>query len=908
MNVKTLLKLTVCPVVLLSMMLVQPTESRADSEQELRDAVTSLNSWLGADVKSRGWRQFLALNKLDTQAALGHRADAAVLNDILQRFNQEAEGLDHPAFNRVRYCIELHLDQLSRTPADIRYAAAVAKSQYHRAELKDLEILRNDAVYNLKMLKRFYKVRFSSRPRAELFYLLQPDKFGDYLKEMEFQLAPERTEKAIETEIESVENMIEMIDEQKEQLNEQRQKIQNWLDDLKDSDNRDDSPPPSPDDDDGSQADPSDSETTTIAESLSRESVEENSRMKPRTGAGRNRSFDLQENEEDKQLLINKQEDLEKTLEELRVELDQLAQQERERLVKFRDSLRAFNKFLDPYKELRAMRNDVYFAQAFEGLERLKAAFLAAARPTTESDFDERMEEFPNLYESLAVDNDRRAAAEIGNLTGWLEAAGQTPDLVAAVRRQHSLPNLHFEISDYLVNQVAGRDTNEVRRVNEQILSRLIRGIAYVNGNVSIQFIPDNNQVRAAIDLTGGIESHTFTRAGKFTAYAGANGNFNARRDIFANVGGMFATDPYGDLDLGSYFKGIDSSCDLVQKLAVKGYRKTKYQAEAISQRQTREELFESFEDETNEAIEQGFDRFEDLNLSQTDTSQALPALHMFTTSDRLVIKGHRATRYDLAAPKGPQFFNQLPADIHAKIHESLLSNYASPLLAGRRLTNTEIAETFRDLLGREPADTDQAPEDFSIKFAEVRPIQIEFEGNRLAVTITGDEFSRDRNRIKNGLEIRVAFRIERGSETLTLVPDGDVTVELVDPKKTNIATVSFKSFLENRLSEVLAQAESNSIEIPNNLIPLDRIEGEAASDIADNLELVQFRLDDGWLYAGWKYSPDNSLFHGTTDTPAIWFPMAEAAPTLDTEVVPDELQVDLPVQLDLLDADADPN
>ena len=891
MNVNRIIKTLICPAIFL-LLLWQPTSANADSERELRDAVTSLNSWLGGNDKARGWRQFLALNILDTQSALGHRADPALLNDILQRFNQDVEGLDHPAFNRVRYCIKSHLEQLARTPTDIRYSAAEAQLQYRRAKMEDLDVIREGAIFNIKMMKRFYKKRLSSRPRAELYYMLKPDKLVDFLETMKFEVSPQRTINDVQEEIGDVETKIKMIEEQAEQLNEQREKINEWLEELKDKGGRDENNPPMPD-----------SETITVSEALAPEGE---------TGsAGNPRSSELQENETSKELLFNKKETLEEKLTELRAELEEIEIQEKERRLRFRETLKTYNEFLDPYEEQRALRNDVYFAQTFEGLGRLKAAFLAAANPRTEASFDERMEEFPELFELLATDNDRRAAAEIGNMTGWFEGAGQVPDLVAAVRRQYSLPNLHFELSDYLVNQFAGRSTDEVRRVNEQILSRLIRGIAFVNGNVSVQFVPDSNQARASIDLTGGIESHTYTRSGKFTAYAGANGSFNARRDLFANIGGMFACDPYGDLALGSYFKGIDSSCDLVQRLAVKGYKKTKFRSEAISRKNTKEELFEKFEAETSEALSQGFDRFEDFTKTQTDTSQLLPSLYMFTTANRLVIKGHRATQYDLAATKGPQFFNQVPAYVHAKVHESMLSNYASPLLAGRRLSNTEIAETFRELLGREAEseeDSDEEAEEFSIQFAEARPIQIEFEGNKLAVTIIGDEFIRDRTRIRNALKIRLAFRIERGPESLQVVPDGEVSVELVDPLKTNIQTVTFKNFLEDRLSEVLAKAESNTVEIPANLIPVDRIEGEQASEIANSLELVQFRLDDGWLYAGWKYLPDNSLFHGATDTPAIWYPMVEAAPTLDTLEFEGEVELDSQDPLDELSGDAESN
>jgi len=92
------------------------------------------------------------------------------------------------------------------------------------------------------------------------------------------------------------------------------------------------------------------------------------------------------------------------------------------------------------------------------------------------------------------------------------------------------------------------------------------------------------------------------------------------------------------------------------------------------------------------------------------------------------------------------------------------------------------------------------------------------------------------------------------------------------------------------------------------NLIPVDLIEGEQAGEIARSMELVQFRLDDGWLYAGWKYLPDHTLYHGAVDTPAIWYPLAKSVPTLDTLDFQGEVEVDLPEPLDDLSSDAESN
>lgn len=865
---------------------------QADSERELRDAVASLNSWLGADERARRWRQILALNVLDTQSALGHSANVAALTEVQQRFDQPIDGLDHPVFNRVRRCIEQQLYQMSRTPADVRYALERARNEYRPADAKGLDILRDDAIFAITMLKRFYKKRLTSRPRAELYYLLKPDQFVDFLETAEFELSPARSKSDIEAEIEKVETTIENIKEQVGRLNQQREQIQKWLDDLKDEPRLEGQAPPGPDDGD-----------TTIRNDLANE-------QSVRTSLASEDNSEFTANERSRSLLAGEIEDYEKKLEDLRTELAEYDDKTRARQQRFRETLGTFNKYLGPYEQLRVLRNDVYFAQAVESVVRLKTAFLSGANPRTKDLYSDRLEKLTAAYETLTLDNDRRSAATVGFLSGWLEGAGQVPDLVASIRAKHSMPNLYLEVSDYLINEIAGKDVSEFRRVNEQILSRLVRGQAFVTGNVSVQFVPDPNQLHAAIDLSGTITSNTFTKSGRITGFAGANGSFNARRDIFANVGGMFACDVYGDLQLDSYFKGVDSSSSLVQRIANKKYWESKYLSESISRKRTKAQLIPDFESQTDEALSQGYERFADINLGQTDTSQLLPYLYFFTTADRLIAVGHRSTRYDLAATTQPQFFSNLAADVHAKIHESMLSNYVSPLLAGKRLTNVEIAQRFAELTGASMArpENEDADDGFSIKFAEARPIQIEFEDNKFAVTITGDEFTRDRQRIRNGLKIRLSFSIQQGPESLLLVPDSQVTVELVDEKQTNIATVPFKNFLKGRLNDVMKAAQGKPIKLPANLIPLDSIADSDTRRLAERFQLVQLRAELGWVYAGWKYSPEHTTHSGLADTPAISFPMMESASTIETAVESDELQVDLNDQLDLLQPDADSN
>ncbi len=866
------------------------TSGDADTQRELREAVARMNSWLGVDADGRRWRQILNLNVLDAQAALGNRADSMALFDIQARFQSNLPGLDHPVFRQVSDAIAAHRQQLPRNNADIDFAIDTVRPRFRPARLADLEKLRDQVVYDLKMLKRYYKTSLTSRPRALLYYELKPDQTANFFSDLTFELPPERSRKAIEAEMEAVKGQIERVEKQIENLNQQREKLLDWMRRLDGMRPPDGVEPPQPDDD--------------LEEPQPAPAAGVDTSVPPSTGVPTRATVDAEPPQDQleeidglrSQLQQSKQE-LQDRIEQLKQEIQDLRQNERNRNRRFRAKFRQLNDYLAPYEDLVSKQTDLYFGNALKSLLRLKAAYFLAANPNVERLYQRRLDELQEAHALLLAANDRRAAATVGAATGWIESAGQAPDLVGAIRKKYSLPNLHVSVSNLLVNQLAGQPVSQVERVNEQILGRLIRGVAYLDGNVSVKFEPDPWQVRAAIDLSAQINSDTFARSGPFTAFAGANAPVNFRRNIFANIGGLFAGDVYGDLQINSYFSGIDSNLGLIQRVAMRQYQKSKQRSEEISRERTIGRIRPRFAAETATALEDAYQQFKVLRQRQTDLGLLLPSIYLHTTYDRLIVVGHRSTNVDLAATRPPNRFDFVQDDVQVRVHESLPSNYVSPLVAGKTLTNKQIEAKFKEFLGDAvpapaPAvgDPANAPvdEEFSITFDEARPIQVEFDGNTIAVTVSGTRFSRGNERIDNGLRIRVAVKIERNGGQLQLLPASEVQVELIDPRKKNITTVNFMSFLETKLSQVLREAFKKDVMLPLNLIPVEKL-GPEIQPIASMLQLVQLRMEGGWLYSGWKYQASGQNSYATVDLPGIWSPTRLPAPGTDLlEPVPD--------------------
>ncbi|MCP4885193.1 MAG: hypothetical protein GY904_01060, partial [Planctomycetaceae bacterium] len=164
-----------------------------------------------------------------------------------------------------------------------------------------------------------------------------------------------------------------------------------------------------------------------------------------------------------------------------------------------------------------------------------------------------------------------------------------------------------------------------------------------------------------------------------------------------------------------------------------------------------------------------------------------------------------------------------VPVDVRVQIHESMLSNFLAPFLQNRLLENWKIRNTVESLVGdnvKLPAQTDDRP--FAIRFEDGRPIQFEFAGNELGVTIFGKEFRQGETSYADPLNINIRFRLINDNGELKVIRSAKaVTAFTYDPLPGKSLDVGFKSFLQDNLDKAMSNdAMENAISLPPNLIP----------------------------------------------------------------------------------------
>ena len=805
----------------------------AQSTANLQNAVYRMNAWLAGSDNAEGWRKYLHLNLLDAQAALGDQAVLATLQKIHRRFDSDVDGVDAVEFQDVRTGIEQKIKLLSEaTGADLNWLADQAALNYRPISIGDLENARDEAVYELSLLKKYYRKTMSSRKRAGLFYDLQLNEQIDYLTSLEFELPPEI----------SVGKTTSQIKDEQQRLKEVEKEIDAMP--VGDRANSNDGPGP-----------------------------EENDPLVLPPGPD-NGDASLEE-------LKEQQQRIEKRIDELKEMRLDLAEKDRDRVASRRDVLRQLARFNSRYEDVAEKRFDPYFLSTALVAERFNFLYFYGTDDNLQEEFLNRIDTLKETLAESADMSDRKSHAELGKLVQWFESANQVPQMVSAIRAKFSNPNAYFSVSSNMINQLAGQDVSERQRIKQQLFGRIIRGVANVNGTVSVQLNPDPNQANVTISLLGSITSQTYTRERKFRIDVNSSGSYSGQRNVFANVGGFYADVAEVNACVYSSYGGITSNIGLIQKLAAKSFAKGKSKADAESSRRTSDQILEMFQAQTDEALAEGHQQFDKLQEKMIDKQSLVPAAYWRTYGDRIEIVAIKQNQGSLAA-SSPAMVYGANRDVQAKVHETMLSNYTDPIFAGKTFTNKELeAEATRrfnieppalDPKEDSPLDADAIPEEqFSITFARVRPIQFEFDGNRLAVTVTGVRFAQEGRAIRAGLRFRVQFKLEDINGQLELRRDGPAQIDYLDPDKKDAKIVAFRSLLEKKLNEGLKDDEG--IPIPRNLIPVDQLEN---ADVAGNLLLSQLRFEDGWAYVGWEYAPGGyqSL---PVDVPAIVYSPAES-------------------------------
>ena len=819
--------------------------------KDLEVAVEKLNYWLHGSAEREGWREYLLLSELNTQAALGDQADLAVLQKIQSRFGSDNRGLKHPVFQGVKTALDDHVDRIAASrQKSIPSLLVDAKSEFTAGSVELLAQQRDQVITDIDALIRHYRTVLPSRKRALLFYDLQLDPIKSYLADLEIEVAPEVSVGKLDSMLRDVQADIDKVVEEIDAI------------------------PVTPGPEEKEDEEPAESESDdSDDESLSLSAPKVDILGHILAGEGPSEDQDgktLKELEVQREVLEGKR----KVLRERRKKVLKV---DRPRLRQRSKTVRQLRRYELVFEKVASKKGDPYFVTVVTSLKKFSRSFQYGTSGNLQEEMLDRLNDIEeNLTDLNDPEKARAANGNLGSSLGWLDAAGQAPSLVTAIRAQHSNPNAYLSIDGDLIKDLIAQTISDRSPLRQTAFGRLVRGCTETNGSVSLQLFDNPNQIQAQLRLDATIASGAFVQQGKVQVFTNSHGTLSADRQILIGLDGVQASDTQIDANFQSVFAGTNSKFGVVNRIAEKAFKKNQSQANDLAAQQAKEQGLTQFNERTDEPLAKANENLLRLQRKALGKSNLFPAVRFNSTQQHVNVVVKQETNATLAAPNVPHQFGVNP-QIGVRIHDTLVSNYLDPLFSGKTFTNEELSGQIASFTGEAPpgltgVDEEGEPvEGFSIGFTRVRPIEFEFVDQKVRVVVSGRKFSQGENEINAGMKIIMEFKVHDDDGQLKFGRDGKVQFEFLDPKRTTPALIAFRRLLDESLNEK-SETDDRQAELPKNLIPVKQVPQLADSEFAKKLRLVQFRSDGGWLYLGWNHeSNPGDTFGWIHDLPAIW-------------------------------------
>ena len=515
--------------------------------------------------------------------------------------------------------------------------------------------------------------------------------------------------------------------------------------------------------------------------------------------------------------------------------------------------LRALKEVYDQFRANHEGLELGWFADVAEALRRYFDFSAGAQTPNAQEGFTRAMEALAASLERYAAGPTQDDHWAIGARLGQLESTSQVPQLIGAVRKRYSHPNLWVQVSSDFLSKGIEREVDRTEPVTDVILRTNISGTGRTTGKVSLRLVPNKNHAVLETVLHGKVVTDTVGENGPVFIYSNAVTKFRASKRMIIDEHGLSSepatakavteSTPHS-LSTNKRNRMVDR---MIRRIAWKRIEKKHDQADYLAARHAEDRISQHFDEDADEQVaksNEGFvEKFRNPLLRRGEFPQQL---RFSTSEDHLFIRVLQASTYQLGSPGAPP---KLSADheLAVRVHESMINNLAAAMLAGRTFTEEGVREAVLEMTGEIPeklkVKEDEDP--WSITFDSRRPISVSFFGGQFQVTIRGRRYTSGERKFQ-AMSITATYKMEKTDTGTKLIRQGELEIfpPGFDPEKDKLTAsqVALRRLLTRRLGEVFEEEIiSQERELP----------GEWAK--TGKLRLEQMAADSGWLTLGWK-------------------------------------------------------
>ena len=489
---------------------------------------------------------------------------------------------------------------------------------------------------------------------------------------------------------------------------------------------------------------------------------------------------------------------------------------------------------------LRDLRDDlgVYiaalrFTRADRTVELLTRRMEATAESIRES-----------IDEDGAIVPSADIAAEITELALLLRDANQVPQLREALRRRLRFANVAVVVRESIFRDIARRPVNRPSPVDQCILGTRVIGDAVLNGVITADLKPARDAVGLTVTLDGTFNSNNTGYNGPVRLRTLGSGIVRASRSVQLTRQGSQLGPPIVAASLDSRVVGIETDrrlfSRLIRRVASKRVGEQKPAADAIAVARLKQQIADQFAQQTAEALQ--------LDPPQVDgqirpwlegLDLPLPPRRLNSTENEVIVDATFSDDERLAAA-----IQRPPArdgEIAIQVHESLVLNASTTVLAGRTMTRTELerlvartgfsstaddadrdARNRRDVapggmidaVGDGEADDDEDDddddddeEDFEVTFDRTRPIIFEAREGAVRLGIRVSRFRQGNRNLRKLLEVFAVYEPQSQPDgSVVLVRRGSGKVDFPGTERLGIPETGVRNIIRKRIADVFPQ------------------------------------------------------------------------------------------------------
>jgi hypothetical protein len=273
---------------------------------------------------------------------------------------------------------------------------------------------------------------------------------------------------------------------------------------------------------------------------------------------------------------------------------------------------------------------------------------------------------------------------------------------------------------------------------------------------------------------------------------------------------------------------------DMVRQFVHDEFVKARPVAKRIMQKTIAKQTDSEFDTQLQSKISSAKTQFEKRLIGPLQSLDLHPmVVDMQTTDTRLVVR-YRVASNDQLSAYTPRPIAPSDSQLSLQIHQSTFNNMAGQVVAGDRpWTMQDLSDKIADLL-QQPRQTidEEAAQDVTIRFNEARPMTVEFEDNRMWLTLRVASLEQPgRIHLKN-FTIRTSYLPTVDGLKAELTRDGVISV---DGQRLAIRD-------KVPLRAIFSRVFSNRSTIP-------MVSDELLVDPrATGLAVSQLEMRDGWL------------------------------------------------------------